>query len=278
MAGTKAEALAKLDAMGVKIGYPDKWKDYSALDIEDDSLYANLKRARLFSHALDTEKLGKPVDKTEWGTLPQTVNAFYRCENNDITIPAGILQYPFFDMDEDDAFNYGAIGVVIGHELTHGFDDQGRQYDKDGNLRDWWTTEDSERFTERSQVLVDFFNSLEAAPGLPANGVLTQGENIADNGGLHIAYEAFQRAVKVTPLKDKKGFTPSQRFFMAYAALWAQNLRPEVIREVTLRDPHSLGLWRVNGALPHIEEWNKAFNVQAGDPLFIPPEKRAFIW
>ncbi|GHV90924.1 peptidase M13 [Spirochaetia bacterium] len=275
---TKAEALAKLDAMGVKIGYPDKWKDYSALDIGDDSFYANRKRARLFSRALDTEKLGKPVDKTEWGLLPQVINAQYSPESNNIMIPAGILQYPFFDMDADDAFNYGAIGVVIGHELTHGFDDQGRQFDKDGNLRDWWTAEDSERFTGRAQVLVDFFNSLEAAPGLPANGALTLGENIADNGGLHIAYEAFQRAVKVKPLKDRKGFTPSQRFFMANATLWAMNVRPEVIRNITLQDPHSLGLWRVNGALPHIEEWNKAFNVQAGDPLFIPPEKRASIW
>jgi putative endopeptidase len=275
---TKVQALAKLDAMGVKIGGPEKWRDYSALDIQDDSFYENLMRGRRFSRAFDMAKLGKPVDKTEWTTLPQTINAFYAWSNNDITIPAGILQYPFFDPHADDAFNYGAIGVVIGHELTHAFDDQGRQYDKDGNLRDWWTAEDSRRFTERARVLVDFFNSLEAAPGLPANGVITLGENIADNGGLRIAYQALQKAMKDSPLKNKRGFTPSQQFFMAYAAICAQNLRPEVIRELTGLDPHSLGRWRVNGALPHNDSWNEAFNLREGDPLFIPPEKRASIW
>jgi putative endopeptidase len=277
---TKVQALVKLDAMGVKIGYPDRWKDYSSLEIRDDSFYENLMRKRRFFLASNIEKLGKPSDKDEWDwdTFPQTINAFYRPSNNDITIPAGILQYPFFDMDADDAFNYGAIGVVIGHELTHGFDDQGRQYDKDGNLRDWWTAEDSRRFTQRAQVLVDFFSSLEALPGLPANGVITQGENIADNGGLHLAYEALQRAMKERPLKDKKGFTPSQRFFIAYAAIWAQNSRPEYVRQITMRDPHSLGRWRVNGALPHIDEWNRAFNIREGDPLYMPPEKRAAIW
>jgi putative endopeptidase len=198
--------------------------------------------------------------------------------NNDITITAGILQYPFFDPGADDAFNYGAIGVVIGHELTHGFDDQGRQFDKDGNLRDWWGAEDSRQFDERARVLVDFFNTLEAAPGLPANGALTLGENIADNGGLHIAFQALQQAMKDRPLKNKKGFTPAQRFFLANAGLWPQNLRPEYVREMTMRNPHSLGRWRVNGAFSHIDEWYKAFNVKEGDPLYIPPEKRAAIW
>ena len=208
----------------------------------------------------------------------QTVNAYYNPSTNEICFPAGILQYPFFDMNADDAFNYGAIGVVIGHEMTHGFDDQGRQFDKDGNLTDWWAAGDADRFKKRAQVMVNFFNGIEVLPGLKANGELTLGENLADHGGLNIAFLAFQHATAKHPLPDVDGFTPAQRFFLAYANVWANNIRDEEIRSRTKSDPHALGRWRVNGALPHIQAWYDAFHITPNDPLYIAPDKRVNIW
>ena len=275
---TKAKAIEKLNAFYVKVGYPDKWKDYTALNIEKDSYYANIKRAEKFVLNEMLAKAGKPVDIDEWHMTPQTVNAYYNPTTNEICFPAGILQYPFFDMNADDAFNYGAIGVVIGHEMTHGFDDQGRQFDKEGNLKDWWTAEDAERFNARAQVMVDFFNNIEVLPGLMANGQLTLGENIADHGGLQVAYQAFKNATKDAPLAEVDSFTPEQRFFLAYSGVWAGNIRDEQARVYTKSDPHSLGRWRVNGALPHINAWYEAFGITESDPLYLAPEKRVSIW
>lgn len=275
---TKQKAQEKLATFHVKIGYPDKWKDYSALEIKDDSFWENIKRANLWEYGQMVAKAGKPVDKDEWLMTPQTVNAYYNPTTNEICFPAAILQYPFFDMQADDAFNYGAIGVVIGHEMTHGFDDQGRQYDKDGNLKDWWTEEDAKRFEERAQVMVDFFNGIEVAPGVHANGQMTLGENIADHGGLQVSFQAFKNATAAAPLEEKDGFTPEQRFFLAYANVWAGNIRPEAVLQLTTVDVHSLGKWRVNGALPQIGAWYDAFNITESDSLFIPVEKRVSIW
>lgn len=275
---TKAKAQEKLSAFHVKIGYPDKWKDYSALQIKNDSYWENVERANRFEMAYMINKANKPVDKDEWQMTPQTVNAYYNPTTNEICFPAGILQYPFFDMNADDAFNYGAIGVVIGHEMTHGFDDQGRQYDKDGNLKDWWTAEDAKNFETRSAVMVNFFDNIEVAPGVHANGKFTLGENIADHGGLQISYQAFKNATANAPLDSIDGITPDQRFFLAYAGVWAGNIRPEAILSRTKSDPHSLGKWRVNGALPQIGAWYKAFNITEKDPMYLPVEKRVSIW
>lgn len=209
---------------------------------------------------------------------PQTVNAYYNPSTNEICFPAGILQYPFFDMNADDAFNYGAIGVVIGHEMTHGFDDQGRQFDKEGNLKDWWTAEDGKKFDARAKVMTNFFDSIVVAPGVHGNGKFTLGENIADHGGLQVSYQAFKKAIATAPLKTLDGFTPEQRFFLAYANVWAGNVRPEEILQRTKSDPHSLGKWRVDGALPHIQAWYEAFGIIAGDPMYLPVEKRVSIW
>lgn len=275
---TKQKALEKLDAFHVKIGYPDKWKDYSSLQITDGSLWENRCNVVKFRNDEAVAKAGKPVDKDEWHMTPQTVNAYYNPTTNEICFPAGILQYPFFDMNADDAFNYGAIGVVIGHEMTHGFDDQGSQFDKDGNLNNWWTDADSEAFKARTVVMANFFDSIEVAPGVFANGKFTLGENIADHGGLQIAFEAFKDATANAPLPVKDGFTPEQRFFLAYANVWAGNIRDEEILRRTKVDPHSLGRWRVNGALPHIQAWYDAFNVQPSDSLFVSPDKRVEIW
>ena len=216
---TKIKAIEKLNSFYVKVGYPDKWRDYTGLNIEKDSYWANVKRATEFELDYMLSKAGKPVDRDEWGMTPQTVNAYYNPTTNEICFPAGILQYPFFDMNADDAFNYGAIGVVIGHEMTHGFDDQGRQFDKDGNLKDWWTAEDAKRFEERAQVMVNFFDSIQVLPGLNANGSLTLGENIADHGGLQVSFQAFKNATKDAPLPVEDGFTPEQRFFLSYAGV-----------------------------------------------------------
>lgn len=275
---TKTKALEKLSAFHVKIGYPDKWRDYSGLQIKNDSYWANIERSNKFETEYNISKAGKPVDKDEWHMTPQTVNAYYNPTTNEICFPAGILQYPFFDMNADDAFNYGAIGVVIGHEMTHGFDDSGRQYDKDGNLKDWWTAEDAKNFDERAAVMVNFFDKIEVAPGVHANGKFTLGENIADHGGLQIAYQAFKKATANASLPTIDGFTPEQRFFLAYAGVWAGNIRPEAILTRTKSDPHSLGKWRVDGALPHINAWYKAFNITEKDPMFLPVEKRVSIW
>lgn len=280
---TKAKAIEKLNAFTIKIGYPDTWRDYTALDI-DPALpyYANLQRAAKFEQDYSLSYLGKPVDKTKWYMTPQTVNAYYNPSSNEICFPAGILQYPFFDMSADDAFNYGAIGVVIGHEMTHGFDDQGCQFDKDGNLNNWWTAEDKARFDARTKVMADFFSSIEVAPGVHANGEFTLGENIADHGGLQVAFQAFKENEAAKPaserLRTRDGFTPEQRFFLAYANVWAGNIRPEEILNCTKSDPHSLGRWRVNGALPHIAAWYEAWNVTPESPLYVAPENRVSIW
>ena len=283
---TKAYAKDKLAAFYVKIGYPNKWKDYSKLTIDPSkTLYENMQAVREWAVKKEVEeKYKKPVDRDEWYMTPQTVNAYYNPTTNEICFPAGILQYPFFDMQADDAFNYGAIGVVIGHEMTHGFDDQGRQFDKEGNFRDWWAAGDGDKFKERAQVMSDFFSNIEVLPGLNGNGELTLGENLADHGGLQVAYTAFKNAQKKAeaegkaPLGDVAGFTPDQRFFLAYAGVWAQNITEEAMRDLTTRDPHSLCEWRVNGALPHIDAWYEAFGITEKDPLFVPKEKRVTIW
>ena len=281
---TKEKAMEKLNTFTVKIGYPDKWRDYTALEIDPTlTYYANIQRAAKFEQDYSLSFLGKPVDKDKWFMTPQTVNAYYNPATNEICFPAGILQYPFFDMNADDAFNYGAIGVVIGHEMTHGFDDQGSQFDKDGNLINWWTEEDRARFEERTKVMEEYFNAIEVAPGVYANGKFTLGENIADHGGLQVAYQAFQNAQKAKGERleakgDEAGFTPEQRFFLAYANVWAGNIRPEEVLQRTKSDPHSLGMWRVNGALPHIGAWYEAWNVTEESPMYLAPEKRVSIW
>ena len=275
---TKAKAHEKLDAFYVKVGYPDKWRDYTALDIDTTNLWNNMKRATAFEYDYMLAKANKPVDRTEWLMPAQMVNAYYNPTTNEICFPAAILQYPFFDMEADDAFNYGAIGVVIGHEMTHGFDDQGSLYDKDGNLNNWWTKEDSVRFREKTKVMEEFFDSIEVLPGLHANGKLTLGENIADHGGIKVAFQAYKNATKDAPLADIDGFTPDQRFFIAYANLWAASIRDEQIRVATKTDPHALGEWRVNGALPQIDAWYEAFGVTEDDAMFIPKAERVDVW
>jgi len=277
---TKQNALEKLNAFYVKIGYPDKWIDMAELDIDPaKSYYENVMECNRFwtKWNVDT-KAGKPVDRDEWFMYPQTVNAYYNPTTNEICFPAGILQPPFFDPEADDAFNYGAIGVVIGHEMTHGFDDSGRHYDKDGNMKDWWTESDAKNFMARAGKYADFFSAIKVLPDLNANGRLTLGENLADHGGLQVAFYAYKNATKDAPLKTIDGFTPDQRFFLAYAGVWAANITDEAIRNYTKSDPHSLGEWRVNGALPHIDMWYDAFNVKQGDKLFVPKAERLELW
>lgn len=275
---TKKVAHEKLDAFYVKVGYPDKWKDYSDLEIGSCYLRNMLAINEWAIKDMIKTKLNKPVDKDEWYMTPQTVNAYYNPTTNEICFPAGILQPPFFDMKADDAFNYGAIGVVIGHEMTHGFDDQGSKYDKDGNLKTWWSEEDTKRFEERIGVMREYHNKIEVLPGLNANGSLTLGENMADHGGLMVSFQAFRNATADFPLKEIDGFTPEQRFFLAYANVWAQNIRDEEIRKRVKSDPHQLGMWRVNGQLPHIDAWYDAFGITEKDPMFVPKEKRVTIW
>ena len=277
---TKKAAHEKLNTFTVKIGYPDKWDDYSALNIDPALSYTEICRNMSefgWKKHVD-EKWGKPVDREEWHMTPQTVNAYYNPTTNEICFPAGILQYPFFDMEEDDAFNYGAIGVVIGHEMTHGFDDQGRQFDKDGNFANWWTDEDAQKFNERTQVIVDFFDKIEVLPGLNANGKLTLGENIADHGGIMISLQAFRNATKEKALPEIDGLTAEQRFFISYSGVWAGHVRDEEIRNLTKSDVHSLSRWRVNGTLPHIDAWYEAFGITEESPMFVPQEERLNIW
>ena len=275
---TKKVAREKLNAFYVKVGYPGKWKDYSDLEIGDNYLNNMLAVGEWEIKDMIRTKLNKPVDRNEWYMTPQTVNAYYNPTTNEICFPAGILQPPFFDMQADDAFNYGAIGVVIGHEMTHGFDDQGSKYDKTGNLVQWWTEEDTKRFEERIQVMRAFHDSIEVLPGLHANGSLTLGENMADHGGLMVAFQAFKNATADAPLSDIDGFTPEQRFFLAYANVWGQNIRDEEIQKRVKSDPHQLGMWRVNGQMPHIDAWYEAFNITEANPMFVPKEKRVTIW
>ena len=277
---TKVNALLKLNTFYVKVGYPDKWIDMKKLSIDvQKSYYENIRECRKFWNNYEIEhNAGKPVDRDDWYMYPQTVNAYYNPTTNEICFPAGILQPPFFDMEADDAFNYGAIGVVIGHEMTHGFDDQGRQFDKDGNMHDWWAKTDGEQFKARTDKYADFFSAIKVLPDLNANGRLTLGENLADHGGLQVAYAAFKNATKGKTLPVIDGLTPDQRFFLAYAGVWANNITDEEIRNRTKSDPHSLGRWRVNGALPHIDAWYEAFGVKPGDKMYIPKADRLPLW
>ena len=277
---TKKNAHEKLDKFYIKIGYPNKWTDYSKLVIDPSkSYYDNVLVTREFAvDKMIADKAGKPVDRDEWFMTPQTVNAYYNPTTNEICFPAGILQRPFFDPKADAAFNYGAIGVVIGHEMTHGFDDQGRQYDANGNLHDWWTAADAKGFEKRAKLYSDFFDSIEVLPGLHANGKFTLGENLADHGGLQVAFNAYKHATANKPLKTIDGLTPDQRFFIAYAGVWGQNITDQEIRNRVKRDPHSLGEWRVNGALPHIDAWYKAFDVKKGDKMYLPENQRLELW
>ncbi len=279
---TKGRAVEKLESMLVKVGYPDKWRDYSGLEIKNDSYFANVIRSNEFDMDYSLNKVNKPTDRTEWGMTPQTVNAYYNPTTNEICFPAGILQPPFFNLQADDAANYGAIGVVIGHEMSHGFDDKGRQYDKDGNVNDWWQPQDAENFTNNAQVLVDWFNAIKIMddPETYANGSLTLGENIADNGGLHISFKAMEIAKANNQINagEMDGFTPEQRFFLAYAAVWASNATKEYTLYLTQNDVHSLGRLRVNATLPHVTEFIEAFDVKENNAMWLAPEKRVKLW
>ena len=277
---TKVNALLKLNTFYVKVGYPDKWTDLSDLQIDPKkSYYENIQECHKFWKKWNNDhRVGKPVDRDDWHMTPQTVNAYYNPTTNEICFPAGILQRPFFDPKADDAFNYGAIGVVIGHEMTHGFDDQGRRFDKDGNMQDWWTEADGKNFTDRTDKYADFFSAISVLPDLKGNGRLTLGENLADHGGLQVAFAAYQNATKRHPLGEVDGLTADQRFFLAYAGVWAGNITEAEIRKRTKSDPHSLGRWRVNGALPHINAWYQAFGVKDGHKMYIPEAERLQLW
>lgn len=276
---TKARAREKLANFTVKIGYPDTWRDYSGLTVDPTKSYwENIKAATNFNIAYNLNDYGKPVDRTRWHMTPQTVNAYYNPTTNEICFPAGILQPPFFDPEADDAINYGAIGVVIGHEMTHGFDDQGRQFDKDGNFANWWTDADAEAFNALADKLVAQFDSIEVAPGVHGNGRLTLGENIADQGGLRVARTAYLRSLNGAEAPVIDGLSADQRFYLGYANVWAANITPEAILERTQTDPHSLGRWRVNATLKNIEPFYEAFGIVEGDPMFLPADERVTIW
>lgn len=274
---TKERALEKLNTFHAKIGYPDKWRDYSNLDISADApLWENIVRVAKFEDAFWLDKIGKKKDPTIWYMNAHEINAYYDPTTNEVCFPAGILQYPFFDMDADDAFNYGAIGSIIGHEMTHGFDDSGRQFDADGNLRDWWTAADADAFNARARVMRDFFDNIQVAPGVHANGEFTLGENLADYGGITVAYTAYKNFG--TPSPEFNGLTPDMRFFIAYAGAWAQNIRDAEALRLTKMDEHSLARWRVNGILPHIDAWYDAFDVTTNDKMYIAPDQRVKLW
>jgi putative endopeptidase len=275
---TKERALKKLNAFGVKIGYPDKWQTYPGLVIERGDYAGNLRRISAWRYAESVGHLGKPVDKTRWGMTPPTVNASYSPTNNEITFPAGILQFPFFDFGADDAINYGGIGAVIGHEMTHGFDDQGRQYDADGTLRDWWKKDDADKFKTRADMVVDQYNGFTVLDTIHVNGRLTLGENLADLGGLNVAYEAFKKTKEGQSETKIDGFTPDQRFFLSWAQVWRSNQRPESASSRILTDPHSPEQYRTNAPISNIDAWYKAFNVQPGDKMYKKPEDRIKIW
>lgn len=276
---TKANALKKLSKFKVKIGYPDNWRDYSNIDIDPSKSYwENVKTAIIAEGARNYAKYGKEVDKEEWLMSPQTVNAYYNPSTNEICFPAGILQPPFFDVMADDASNYGAIGVVIGHEMTHGFDDQGRNFDEDGNMRDWWTADDAARFTALTDILVAQFDSIKVLGDTHANGKFTLGENIADHGGLRVSYTAFKKTPQGQSTELIDGLTPDQRFYLGYAGVWAGNIRDEEILRRTKTDPHSLGRWRVNATLRNLEPFFTAFDIKEGDAMWLAPENRVTIW
>jgi putative endopeptidase len=276
---TKAKAKEKLAAFTIKIGYPDKWRDYSKLDIKNDSYWNNVCRSNIFEFEYHLADVGKPVDKARWFMFPQTVNAYYNPTSNEICFPAAILQPPFFNPNADDAVNYGAIGVVIGHEMTHGFDDQGRNYDKSGNMTDWWTSEDAAKFKAKADILAKQYNDIIVLDSVHANGEYTLGENIADHGGLLVAHQAYENTLKGKSIPQPiDGFTNEQRFYIAYATLWGQNIRNEEILRLTKMDPHSLGKWRVNAALRNMDDFYKAFNIKPTDAMYLAPEKRVVIW
>ena len=273
---TKQKALEKLNTFKAKIGYPDKWRNYSELEIKNDSLWNNMIRVAEFEDGFWLKKIGQKKDPTIWYMNAHEVNAYYDPSTNEICFPAGILQYPFFDMDADDAFNYGAIGAVIGHEMTHGFDDSGRHFDKDGNMKDWWTAEDAEQFTQRANVMKEHFNKIQISDEVYANGEFTLGENLADYGGVTISFTAYKNFG--TPSETVAELTSDMRFFIAYAGVWAQNIREEEELRLTKIDEHSLGHNRVNGILPHVITWYDAFNIQPTNDLYVAPEKRVKLW
>ena len=273
---TKKQALKKLSTFKAKIGYPDKWRDYSKLTIKNDSLFENIMRVNEFEDAFWLDKVGKEKDPTIWYMNAHTVNAYYDPSTNEICFPAGILQYPFFDMSADDAFNYGAIGSVIGHEMTHGFDDSGRHFDSDGNMKDWWTENDAKKFDERANIMREHFNNILVAPDTHANGDFTLGENLADYGGVTIAYDAYKKYGEIS--NDIDGLTPEQRFFIAYAMTEASNITDEALLRQTKTNEHSLSRWRVNGVLPHVEVWYDVFNITPDNKLYVAPEKRVRLW
>jgi putative endopeptidase len=275
---TRRRAIVKLDAFAEKIGYPDKWRDYTALTVTRASYATNMLAAQAFEVERRIHKLGHPVDRTEWTMTPPTVNAYYNSTMNEIVFPAGILQPPFFDPQADDAVNYGGIGTVIGHEMTHGFDDQGRKSDGEGNLRDWWTAADAAQYTERAGRVATQFDGYVAVDSLHVNGKLTLGEDIADLGGVKIAYAAMERALAGKPRTKIGGFTPEQRFFLSWAQIWRQNIRPAFARTLVLTDPHAPSHWRVNGPLSNLPEFAKAWGCKSGDAMVRPPEVRAEIW
>lgn len=275
---TKEKALEKLGTFGVKIGYPDKWKDYSSLEISDDSYVMNVIRANEFAFANEMKKLNKPIDPTEWGMNPQTVNAYYSPARNEIVFPAGILQFPFFDKDVDDAINYGAMGAVIGHEITHGFDDSGAKFNKDGNLEMWWAEEDFKKFEEKSQGLVEQYNQYAPFEGHNVNGKMTLGENIADLGGLTVSYEAFKKTEQYKKSEKIDGFTPSQRFFLGWSQVWKTNIRDAALKDQIKTDVHSPGMYRVIGPLSNLPQFFEAFNVKEGDKMRKPADKIVKIW
>ncbi len=275
---TKQKALEKLTAIVNKIGFPDKWETYEGVAINRDDIIGNLRSVNQFEYNKMVNHMGKPVDKTEWGMTPPTINAYCNPANNEIVFPAGILQFPFFDFGADDAINYGGAAAVIGHELTHGFDDEGRQYAADGNLKEWWTSADADKFTERANRVVDQYNAYTVNDSLHVNGQLTLGENLADLGGLSIAYEAFKKTDEGKSDKKIDGFTPDQRFFLSWAQVWRANITPEFGAQLVLIDPHSPGMYRCNGPLTNIDAWYKAFNVQPGDKMYKPESERIKIW
>ncbi|MDJ0928905.1 MAG: M13 family metallopeptidase [Gammaproteobacteria bacterium] len=275
---TRAAALEKLEKFTTKIGYPEKWRDYSSLEIAADDLIGNVRRTREFEHRREVAKLGEPVDRTEWGMTPQTVNAYYRPTANEIVFPAAILQPPFFDLGADDAVNYGAIGAVIGHEISHGFDDQGRKFDGDGRLRDWWTAEDAAEYERRAQVLVEQYSAFQPLPDVRINGELTLGENIADLAGLVVAYRAYQVSLNGQPAPEIDGFSGDERFFIGYAQAWRTQYRDELLRERLVRGPHSPARYRVNGVLRNMPEFFEVFGVEDGAGMYLAPDQRVRIW
>jgi putative endopeptidase len=275
---TKTKALEKLNAFTKKIAYPDKWRDYAGLTINRNDYLGNARRASQYAYNEMIARFGKPVDKTLWGMTPPTINAYYNPSNNEIVFPAGILQFPFFDFGADDAVNYGGIGAVIGHEMTHGFDDQGSQFAADGNLKNWWSKEDADQFKQRTSLVVTEYNNFTVLDSIHVNGKLTLGENLADLGGLSIAYEAFTHTKQFKEGKKIDGFTPTQRFFLNWAQVWRSNTMPETAAQLILVDPHSPGMHRANGPVVNMDAWYEAFNIQPGDKMYVAPDKRIRIW